>query len=58
MMHRGVIHQTLNLENIDEKCGGINHVTQPLKKDLSHVVSNNFAFGGINSVLVLRKWSE
>ncbi len=55
MMHRGVAHQTLNLENIDEKCGGINHITKPLHKDFSRVVSNNFAFGGINTVLVLKK---
>jgi 3-oxoacyl-[acyl-carrier-protein] synthase II len=58
MMHRGEIHQTLNLETIDEECGGILHVPRPLKKKLTHVVSNNFAFGGINSVLVLKKWSE
>jgi 3-oxoacyl-[acyl-carrier-protein] synthase II len=58
MMRRGVIHQTLNLENIDEACAGISHVTRPLRRKLRHVISNNFAFGGINSVLVLKKWSE
>lgn len=58
MMRRGVIHQTLNLENIDESCASILHVTGPMRRELRHVVSNNFAFGGINSVLVLKKWSE
>lgn len=58
MMHRGEIHQSLNLDTIDDECGGIMHVTSPMKKSLSHVVSNNFAFGGINSVLILKKWSE
>ena len=58
MMHRGVIHPTLNLEAIDEECRGIRHVTAPMQAALRHVVSNNFAFGGINSVLVLKKWSE
>jgi 3-oxoacyl-[acyl-carrier-protein] synthase II len=58
MMHRGVIHPTLNLETIDEACRGIRHVTAPMQASLRHVVSNNFAFGGINSVLILKKWSE
>jgi 3-oxoacyl-[acyl-carrier-protein] synthase II len=58
MMHRGEIHHTLNLDNLDEECGGLLHVTRPVKKPITHVVSNNFAFGGINSVLVLKKWSE
>jgi 3-oxoacyl-[acyl-carrier-protein] synthase II len=58
MMRRGVVHQTLNLENIDGACGDILHVTRPMPRELRHVVSNNFAFGGIDSVLILKKWSE
>lgn len=58
MMHRGEIHHSLNLDTIDDACRGIMHVTSPVKRPLTYVVSNNFAFGGINSVLVLKKWSE
>jgi len=58
MMKRGIIHQTLNLENIDEACSGIFHVTSPIRKNLKFVISNNFAFGGINTVLILKKWNE
>jgi len=56
MMNRSVIAPTLNLENIDEACQGILHVTEPLEKRMDVVVSHSFAFGGINSVLVFKRY--
>jgi len=55
MMARGVIYPTLNLENIDPKCGGIMHVQKPLKKEIKTILKNSFAFGGINASLVCKK---
>jgi 3-oxoacyl-[acyl-carrier-protein] synthase II len=55
MMERGVIYPTLNLEAVSPECNGINHVMQPLKKQVRTVLKNGFAFGGINAALVCRK---
>jgi 3-oxoacyl-[acyl-carrier-protein] synthase II len=55
MMEKGIIYPTLNLDNISPDCQGINHVMEPVSKDISIVVKNCFAFGGINSVLVCKK---
>jgi 3-oxoacyl-[acyl-carrier-protein] synthase II len=55
MMRRGVIYPTLNLENISPECAGIDHVMQPLTREVTTVLKNGFAFGGINAALVCRK---
>ena len=56
MMRRGIVHPTFNLENVDGSCAGIRHLLEPTKLDMTYAVSHSFAFGGINSVLVLRRW--
>lgn len=56
MMNRGRIAPTLNLENVDDGCRGVNHVVEPLEASFETLVSHSFAFGGINSVLVFRKY--
>ncbi len=56
MMHDGWFPPTANLETLDPLCAGPNYlmgVGQPL--DVEILVSNNFAFGGINTSLVLRR---
>jgi 3-oxoacyl-[acyl-carrier-protein] synthase II len=43
---------------VDPKCAPLDYVTgegRALQTDL--VMSNNFAFGGINTSLVFRRWS-
>lgn len=55
MMEQGVIYPTLNLKNVSPECGGIQHVMQPLRKQVRTVLKNGFAFGGINAALVYRK---
>jgi 3-oxoacyl-[acyl-carrier-protein] synthase II len=55
MMEQGVIYPTLNLENVSPECEGIQHVMEPLKKQVRTVLKNGFAFGGINAALVYRK---
>lgn len=55
MMEQGIICPTLNLENVDPECAGIQHVFQPLEKPINTVLKNSFAFGGINAALVCRK---
>jgi 3-oxoacyl-[acyl-carrier-protein] synthase II len=55
MMKRGVIYPPLHLEIVSRDCEGIQHVMQPLKKQLNTILKNGFAFGGINAALVCRK---
>jgi 3-oxoacyl-[acyl-carrier-protein] synthase II len=54
MMKRGMIYGTLNLENVDEDCQGICHVTKSAARDIRVMMKNCFAFGGINAALVCR----
>lgn len=55
MMERGLIYPTLNLKEPDKDCRGINHVMQPLAKEINILLKNCFAFGGINASLVCKK---
>jgi 3-oxoacyl-[acyl-carrier-protein] synthase II len=55
MMERGILYPTLNLQNVSSDCEGIQHVLQPIKKQVHTVLKNGFAFGGINAALVCKK---
>lgn len=46
---------TLNLSNPDPRCGELDYLVEPREMDLEYLMSNNFAFGGINTSLVFRK---
>ena len=53
-----VVPPTINYEHPDPYCD-LNYVpNKSLKKDLNFVVSNSFSFGGKNSILILRKFSN
>ncbi len=59
MMRSGWFAPTLNLETVDPRCAPLDHITgagRELQTDL--VMSNNFAFGGINTSLIFRRWSD
>lgn len=57
MMQEGVIIPTLNLTEIDHRCNMINHVTKLLETNIDTVSIHNFAFGGVNTCLFLKKWN-
>jgi 3-oxoacyl-[acyl-carrier-protein] synthase II len=58
MLREGWFAPTLNLETVDPRCGALDHVrAEPRRLCADHVVSNNFAFGGVNTSLVFRRWS-
>ncbi len=52
---RGIIPPTMNLENPDPECD-LNIVTSTMHKDIHIAVSSSFGFGGVNAVLVLKKY--
>jgi len=55
MMQEGFIAPTLNLDNVDEKCAMIQHVREIIEADIRIAGIQNFAFGGVNTCLFLKK---
>ena len=53
MMRAGFVAATRNLTQIDEACQGIQHVQTPFEAELKLAMNNNFAFGGVNTSLVI-----
>ena len=56
MMRSGWFAPTLNLSTVDPRCGDLDYIVgagKPLQTDV--VMSNNFAFGGINTSLIFRR---
>ena len=59
MMREGWIAPTLNLETVDPRCAALDYVRgAPRKAAVRHAMSNNFAFGGVNTSLLFRRWDE
>lgn len=53
----GVIPPTLNLNEVDPECAGINYVPNRSKQaDIRYAMSNAFGFGGQNSSILLGKY--
>ena len=56
MMTEGWFAPTLNLKQVDPLCGDLDYIIeQPRNIDTEYAMSNNFAFGGINTSLILRR---
>lgn len=59
MMNEGWFAPTRNLDNPGEDIAPINHVRgEPLEREVDYIMSNNFAFGGINTSLIFRRWRD
>lgn len=56
-IYHGLIPPTINLDNSDPECN-LNHVTSTTKRDIDIAIKNSFGFGGVNAVLVLRKFKD
>jgi 3-oxoacyl-[acyl-carrier-protein] synthase II len=57
MMQKGFIAPTLNLDEIDERCAMIRHAVNLLEKDIRIAAVQNFAFGGVNTCLMIKKFN-
>lgn len=58
MLNRDHYIHTLNLDSIDPRCGELDYlVGAPRSMQHEFVVNNNFAFGGINTSLIFRRWA-
>ena len=57
MMNRDRYIHTLNLDEIDPRCGELDFIVgAPRTMQHEYVMNNNFAFGGINTSLIFRRW--
>jgi len=56
MMNENWFHPTVNLVNIDPKCADLDYIYSDVRTlDCGYIMSNNFAFGGINTSLIFKR---
>jgi len=55
MMEKGFIPPTLNLDKVDERCAMIKHAKNLIESDIRIAAIQNFAFGGVNTCLIVKK---
>ncbi len=53
MMRDGFLAPTRNLEEVDPRCEGLDHIRELRRESPRTIMSNNFAFGGVNTSLIL-----
>lgn len=59
MMRDGWFAPTINLETPDPRCAPLDHIIGAARGlDVEYAMSNNFAFGGINTSLIFRRWTD
>jgi len=57
-IEEGVVHPTINLDNLDEECR-IPVVKETLRgRSINRILLNNFGFGGHNGVLAIQRFTE
>jgi 3-oxoacyl-[acyl-carrier-protein] synthase II len=58
MQREGWFAPTLNLDEVDPRCGKLDYIRgEPRELEAEYVMSNNFAFGGVNTSLIFRRWT-
>jgi len=55
MLRDGVLLPTRNLREPDDTCGRLNLLMQTEHRQVEAAISNNFALGGVNSAVVIRR---
>jgi 3-oxoacyl-[acyl-carrier-protein] synthase II len=59
MMREGWFAPTLNLDRVDPRCASLDYLQRhPRELHVDLVMSNNFAFGGVNTSLIFQRWPE
>ncbi|HRH78776.1 MAG TPA: beta-ketoacyl-ACP synthase, partial [Cellvibrionaceae bacterium] len=57
MMQDNWFAPTLNLATPDSLCGALDYIIdKPRSAQVDYVMNNNFAFGGINTSLIFKRW--
>ena len=56
MMREGWFAPTINLNNIDPECGDLDYIVDDIREiNTDYIMTNNFAFGGINTSIIIKK---
>lgn len=59
MMNGDWFHATANLKNIDPACAELDYIMGDIRKlNCEYIMSNNFAFGGINTSLIFKRITQ
>ena len=58
MMSEGWLAPTINLDRIDPRCAELDYLTDIRRCQPLYIMSNNFAFGGINTSLIFKRWDS
>ncbi len=58
MIEKDALIPTLNLENIDPLCEGVRYVRQIEKSSPQNILKNNFALGGVNTCIIIRRYGN
>ena len=57
MMNDGWFAPTINLTDVDPECADLDYIKgNGREMQTDYIMSNNFAFGGINTSLIFKKW--
>ena len=57
MMRRMWFAPTINLRELDPACGALDYIVGDGRHiDTGHAMSNNFAFGGINTSIIFKRY--
>jgi 3-oxoacyl-[acyl-carrier-protein] synthase II len=58
MLQEGWFAPTVNLTSVDPRCADLDYIQGEGREiDAEYVMSNNFAFGGVNTSLIFKKWT-
>jgi len=58
MMEEGFLAPTLNLDHVDERCAMLRHVRELTETQVRTTAIQNFAFGGVNTCLLVTNGRE
>ncbi|MFA5808337.1 MAG: beta-ketoacyl-[acyl-carrier-protein] synthase family protein [bacterium] len=56
MLRREILLPTHNLDHVDPLCASVTHVRGVTRRRVDTVMKNNFALGGVNSSLIIRRF--
>lgn len=55
-LNKSLLPKTMNFKKLDKECEPINVLGENMQKDITIAMNNNFAFGGINTSLIFKKY--
>jgi len=57
MMNEGWFIHNLNLKQLDPRCADLDYIVdEPRQINTDYIMSNNFAFGGVNTSLIVKRY--